>query len=120
MVYNTIYYLLYTLLRWNIGTVIDGTFYKESLRIKVKRIADKFNAVFLLIMITCPEDLIKERFQIREKREARTLSDADYDIYLQLKQRFQPTKLSHIDIDVISNKQDVMGIIEDAIRKRNS
>ncbi|MHA1401819.1 MAG: AAA family ATPase, partial [Candidatus Heimdallarchaeaceae archaeon] len=111
---------LYTLLRWNIGCVIDGTFYKETLRAKVKRIADKFNAQFLLVIVECPESLVKQRFEQREKRQGRTLSDANYEIYLNIKERFQPSKLPHIVLNVTDDKYVLLGKIEDALRKRYS
>jgi len=117
VVYNIIYYLLYTLLRWNIGCVIDGTFYKESFRIKIKRIAEKFDAKFVLVFVECPESLIKQRFEQREKRSGRTLSDANYEIYLKLKERFQPTRLPHIKVNIVYDKNSIMEKIENVIRK---
>ena len=69
IVYDTIYYVLYTLLKHGVGCVLDGTFYQDKLRSKVGRICARFDARFLLVIVNSPEDLIRKRFEEREKRE---------------------------------------------------
>ena len=108
IVYDTIYYVIYTLLKHNIGVVLDGTFYRERLRSKVKRIAERFDAKFLLVMVKCPESLIKKRFEERDARKRRTLSDADTKIFERFKQLFEPTKLSHLEVDMTSDYQKII------------
>jgi len=116
-VYETIFYLVYTLLKHNVGCVVDGTFYKETLRQKLFRIARKFNAKFLLIIATCPERVVKERFKQREKLHKRTLSDADFAIYLKLKEIFEPTTLPHLKINLITDPKNILNKIENALKR---
>ncbi len=115
VVYDTIYYVLYTLLKHGVGCVLDGTFYQEKLRSKVGRICSRFNAKFILVMVDCPEGLISERFEEREKRTRRTLSDADKQIYDKFKQLFEPTRLPHIEIDMSSDHNEILERINYAI-----
>ncbi|MHA1685997.1 MAG: AAA family ATPase [Candidatus Heimdallarchaeaceae archaeon] len=116
-VYDTIFFLLYTLLKHNIGCVLDGTFYKEALRTKVKRICYRFNAKFLLIIVKSPETLIANRFKERERSTHRRLSDADYEIYKKYKSLYQPTKLDHLEIDATQESAEILKMIDNAIKK---
>ncbi|MCE7743337.1 MAG: AAA family ATPase [Candidatus Heimdallarchaeota archaeon] len=120
VVYDTIYYVLYTLLKHGVGCVLDGTFYQDRMRAKVSRICDRFNAKFLLVIVTCPEETIRKRFEEREKRERRTLSDADSKVYEKFKQLFEPTKLRHLDVDMGTDHETILKMINDAIYERKS
>ncbi|MHA1222878.1 MAG: AAA family ATPase [Candidatus Heimdallarchaeaceae archaeon] len=120
VVYDTIYYVLYTLLKHGVGCVLDGTFYQERLRSKVMRICHRFNAQFLLVLVDCPEEIIDKRFKEREKHKRRTLSDADAEIYKKFKVLFQPTKLPHIRVNMASDYNEILEMIRNALSKRNS
>jgi predicted kinase len=120
VVYDTIYYVLYTLLKHNVGCVLDGTFYQDRMRAKVGRICARFDAKFLLVIVTCPEEIVRKRFEEREKRERRTLSDADTKIYEKFKQLFEPTKLRHIDVDMGTSHDKILEMIHNAITERKS
>ena len=115
VVYDTIYYVLYTLLKHGVGCVLDGTFYQEKLRSKVGRICARFDAKFILVMVDCPEELIDKRFEEREKRSRRTLSDADKQIYERFKKLFEPTRLPHIEIDMATDHNEILERINYAI-----
>ena len=120
VVYDTIYYVLYTLLKHNVGCVLDGTFYQDQMRAKIGRICARFNAKYLLVMVTCPDEIIKKRFEEREKRLRRTLSDADSKVYERFKQIFEPTKLRHIDVDMATDHDKILEMINNAITERKS
>jgi len=120
VVYDTIYYVLYTLLKNNVGCVLDGTFYQDRMRAKVGRICARFNANFVLVIVTCPEETVRKRFEEREKRERRTLSDADSKIYEKFKQLFEPTKLRHLDVDMGTDHEIILKMIHDAVTERKS
>ncbi len=119
IVYDAIFYVIYTLLKHNVGVVLDGTFYRERLRSKVKRIAERFDAKFLLVIVTCPESLIRKRFEERDTRKRRTLSDADTKIFEKFKQLFEPTKLEHLEVDMTSDYQKILEMISNALSERN-
>ncbi len=116
VVYDTIYYMSYTLLRHGIGCVLDGTFYKEYLRQKVQRIADRFGAKFVLIEITCPDKLVKKRLQDKKRVGRMTLSDADLNVYYTFKKLYEPIKMPHIKIDMAQDYDKIMELVDFAIR----
>ncbi len=120
VVYDTINYVLYTLLKNGVGCVLDGTFYKDHMRSKVKRICERFNAKYQLIIVTCPESLIIKRFEEREKRKRRTLSDADSKVYEKLKELFEPTSLPHIEVDMVTDHNKIIERIGNAISEGNN
>ncbi len=120
VVYDTIYYVLYTLLKHGVGCVLDGTFYQDRMRAKVSRICARFDAKFLLVLVTCSEEVIEKRFEEREKRERRTLSDADSKIYNRYKQLFEPTKLHHIDVDMGTDHDKILEMIHHAVTERKN
>ena len=120
VVYDTIYYVLYTLLKHGVGCVLDGTFYQERLRSKVKRISARFDAKFLLVIVTCPESLIRKRFEERAKRNRKTLSDADSSVYERFRDMFEPTKLDHIEVNMATDHNKILERISHALSKRNS
>lgn len=120
VVYDTIYYVLYTLLKHGVGSVLDGTFYQERLRSKVKRISTRFDAKFLLVIVTCPESFIRKRFEERAKRNRKTLSDADSNVYEKFRDMFEPTKLDHIEVNMATDHNRILEMINNALSKRSS
>ncbi|MCG3220258.1 MAG: ATP-binding protein [Candidatus Heimdallarchaeota archaeon] len=120
VVYDTIYYVVYTLLKHGVGCVLDGTFYQERLRSKVKRISERFEAKFLMVIVTCPESLIRRRFEERAKRNRKTLSDADSKVYEKFRDMFEPTKLDHIEVNMATDHNKILEMISNALSKRSS
>ncbi|MCE7740474.1 MAG: nucleoside monophosphate kinase [Candidatus Heimdallarchaeota archaeon] len=120
VVYDTIYYVLYTLLKNGVGCVLDGTFYQERLRSKVRRICARFDAMFVLVIVDCPDSIISKRFKEREKRTRRTLSDADSQIYEKFKKLFEPTRLPHIEVNMAFEHNEILERINDAITGKDT
>ncbi len=120
IVYDTIYYVLYTLLKNGVGCVLDGTFYQERLRSKVGRICARFDAKFVLVIVDCPDSIINKRFKERDKRTRRTLSDADLQIYEKFKKLFETTSLPHIEVNMASEHNEILERISDAITGKDT
>ncbi len=120
VVYDTMFYVLYTLLKHRVGCVLDGTFYQERLRTKVSRICNRFDATFVFVIVTCPESLITKRFEEREKRKRKTLSDADTGIYEKFKKLFEPTRLVHLEADMATDHNKILDRIENAISGKDN
>lgn len=120
VVYDTINYVLYTLLKHGVGCVLDGTFYQERLRSKVGRICARFDAKFVLVIVDCPDRIVNKRFKEREKRTRRTLSDADSQIYEKFKKLFEVTRLPHIEINMASEQNEILERISDAITGKDT
>ncbi|AHF98832.1 kinase [Halostagnicola larsenii XH-48] len=75
--------------------VLDGTFRRESLRDRARRVARDSNAQFDLVRVTCSEDVVRERIEERENDE----SDADFSVHKLLRSEFESPTLSHQTID---------------------
>ncbi len=120
VVYDTIYYVLYTLLKHGVGCVLDGTFYQDKLRSKVGRICARFDATFVLVIVEAPEDLIRKRFEERAKRNRRTLSDADIKVLEKYLDLFESTNLTHIVVNMADDHYKTLEMIGNAISKRSS
>ena len=71
--------------------VIDATFYKVSIRNKFKEFAEVFKEKILFIEVWADQKIILERLQVR--REYR---DADYSVYLHIKEVFEPFEEEHL------------------------
>lgn len=71
--------------------VIDATFFKEELRNNFEEVAKKLDEDIIFIEVIAEEEIIKIRTS--KKRE---FSEADYSVYLQLKEVFEPMKKEHL------------------------
>lgn len=75
--------------------VLDGTFYKKSLRDKARKIAEKNKSTFHVVECVLHEDVVKRRIGSRRK----DASGADFSIFLKLWKTFEPITEKHIVID---------------------
>ena len=71
--------------------VLDATFYKQSIRTKFEQAAGAFDETFIYIEITAAEEIIRER--VSKPRES---SEADFDVYLKLKNIAEPVLTDHL------------------------
>lgn len=67
------------------SVILDGTYYKESLRQKISYTAQVMHLIPHFIEVKADEEVIRER--IGRKREE---SDAGYDVYLKIREQFEP------------------------------
>jgi len=77
------------------NVVLDAVFGRETERKKAKILAKQLNTDFKIIEIICKEKIIKRRIGKRVGDE----SDADFSIYLKLKDLLEPITEKHIIID---------------------
>lgn len=89
------------------GCVLDGTFYKKSLRDKARRIAEKNKSDFLIVECMLHEDLVKKRITSR-KNDA---SEADFGVYQKAKKNFEPIREKHIIIDTSKDTKECVNKI---------
>ena len=83
--------------------VLDGTFYKESLRNKFEEEAKKLGDKLIYIEVIASEKEIKQRTE-----KPRINSEANFDVYLKLKQEFEPVKTDHLVLDSSASNIEVM------------
>jgi predicted kinase len=98
LVYNALYMVVEILLSQELSVMVDGTFYAQTKRQPLLNICQRLNQSYIIIKTTCSEDLVKQRIQER-KSQNNNASDADFNIYLEIKERFDPITTPHLEID---------------------
>ena len=80
----------------NLGknVVVDATFYSSKYRDMMRNITPDH----YMVLCTLPEKLVRERLKGRERRKT-GISDADYDIYLAMKEKFEPIEGDYLEVD---------------------
>jgi hypothetical protein len=109
--YQTLFKLTKELLKKKKNVILDGTFYKESLRKTAKEIAQKLKTKIYFIEVICDEKKIKERIEKRFKKGT-SKSKANYLVYLKYKKLWQPIKEKHIIIDNSGDLKDLRSKVE--------
>ena len=99
------------LLKRKRDVVLDGTFYKEDLRQKVKEMAKKFKLKIHFVEVICNESKIKERIETRFENKT-SESKANFQIYLRFKKLWQPIKERHAVIDNSGDLENLRSQIE--------
>ncbi|KPK88152.1 MAG: hypothetical protein AMS27_00465 [Bacteroides sp. SM23_62_1] len=98
LVYNALYMVVEILLGQKLSLLVDGTFYSQAKRQPLIQICQKLNQKYYIIKTTCSEDLVKQRIQER-KSQNNNASDADFNIYLEIKERFEKINIPYLEID---------------------
>lgn len=97
-VYNHLFKQLDSIARKkNAKVIVDGTFYKKSLRDKIKRIALKNNQKLVVIELIASLKTIKKHFL--HKKRFTNESNADLNTFFLIKKQFQPIKERHLRIN---------------------
>ncbi|HWA35650.1 MAG TPA: AAA family ATPase [Cyclobacteriaceae bacterium] len=93
LIYNNLLVQVAAAVKEKKDLVVDGTFYNEAIRnIFIDEIEGK--AMYKLIEVTAPEAFIKERLSRR-----RANSDADYSVYLKIRDQWQPCLKEHMSVE---------------------
>jgi predicted kinase len=98
LVYNALYLIVEILLSQKLSVIVDGTFYSKTKRQPLFKICQRLNQKYFIIKTTCSEDLVKQRIQERKSLGNNT-SDADFNIYLEIKDRFEPINNPHLEVN---------------------
>jgi len=78
--------------------ILDGTFYRETMRKKAGELAKKYLDTAVFIELTVTDSEAKRRISERARKK-KSPSDATFPVYLKLKKRFQKLKEEHMVID---------------------
>ena len=70
------------------SVVLDATFQKKKYRDMAQEIADKNDAIFILIQTIAPDNIVKNWLDIRLKKK--TVSDGRWEVYINQKKTFEP------------------------------
>ncbi len=109
LVYNALYLIVEILLNQKLTLILDGTFYSQSKRQPLIKICQRLNQKLIIIRTVCSEETIKQRIYERKKRGDNS-SDADFNIYLEIKERFETIHHPHLIIDT---EKEIQHILQD-------
>ena len=96
-------------LKTNESVVIDGTFYKASLRSNFNDLAGKYDYNIKWIEICADEEVVKKR--VSKKRE---FSEADYGVYQVIKASFEPMEEEFIQL--YSDQEELEEMMTNALK----
>lgn len=75
--------------------VLDGTFRRRTHRQRARELSETLAVEFSLVKVECPPDVVAERLRRREDDP----SDADFEVYTMLRERFDPVSMDHVTVD---------------------
>jgi len=103
------------------GAIVDATFQRRSDRDALRAVAMQHQVLLLFVECQCPEEEIRRRIE-RRAREAGTVSDADWNIYVSQRDRFETFGADevrdHVTVDSSRLPDVVEREIEAEIRAR--
>lgn len=76
------------------SVVLDATFKTSERRIQARDLATQVGARFRLVRVECDEAVLERRI-----RERDGVSDADFDVHVEFRDRFEPVELDHLVVD---------------------
>lgn len=91
--------------RSGMDAVVDATFYLKKERERYAEIARNAAAPAFTIVCKLDEEEAKRRLGRRYKDGP---SDADYQVYLKLKDRFEPVEGPHLEVDTSMPKEEML------------
>lgn len=100
-VYQELFDKTRTALRKGKSVVLDGTFYKQSLRDQVIDIADELAIPLKWIQITAAEPVVRKRVS-----QTRDFSEANFSVYQIIKGVFEPLSETHLVLH--SDQEDIL------------
>lgn len=74
--------------------VVDATFYKRKLREPFEEIARSLGVPLVWLVLTAPEEVVAHRVS-----QKRPYSEADFNVYRQVKEAFEPMECKHLLLD---------------------
>ena len=109
--------LIEWLLQNGVPVIFDATNLSERYREHLYRISDRAGARLVLVRVEAPPAVAYQRLQARKNGAApEDKSDADWDIYRQMKPRVEKIRRNHFAVDT---SQDIIPVINKIIRAIN-
>ncbi|MBP1987879.1 AAA family ATPase [Halolamina salifodinae] len=100
----------------NEHVVLDATFRRRELRERAAALAHEADTEYQLVRVACEESVVRERIRKRQTEEDDE-SDADFDIYTELKAEFEPIEGDdHMVIDNSGPLVETLAAVDDAFR----
>ena len=96
VVYNAITYFTETLLTYGMSVIVEGVFGRKYRRETVINVAKKQKKPYIVVWCETPQKILEAR--LKERQSQKTVSDANFNVYLKLKKNFEPITCSHVKI----------------------
>jgi predicted kinase len=108
-VYGWCHTLTRSALRTGHNVVFDATNLEERLRRRVYEIADDCAASLIIVWTTSPPRTVQERMlRRREALDEEDASDADWNVYLELRRRADPIRRPHLVLNTATDTSTVV------------
>ncbi len=118
LVHRTCRALMEKLLAKGVPVIYDATNLIEYQRGMAYHLARKTGAKLVVVRVTAPEEVIRERLEGREKeRTPEDISDATWGVYRRMAEREQPIERAHLVIDTSHDLEEGIRKILREIRK---
>ena len=88
--------------------IVDATLYQSEIRKPFLDLAEKYQAPVRWIEIRAEESVIRKRLENK-----RPFSEADFQVYLQIKKTYEPLEVSHLII--YSDTRPLPNLIQEAL-----
>ncbi len=109
--------LIEDLLYNGIPVIFDATNLAESNRERLYRIADRTKAKLILVRLDAPSEVVYKRLKERkEGADPDNKSDADWEVYLNMKQQVGGIRRNYICVDT---SRDIEPVIDKIVRMLN-
>jgi predicted kinase len=84
--------------------IFDATNLEERRRRRVYEMADDYDAQLVILWTTCPPAVVQERLLRRQQgQDDEDMSDADWEVYLDLRRRAEPNRRPHLVINTATD-----------------
>lgn len=101
IVYKKMYDTMYEHKKSSNSLVLDGTFFKRSIRDSFKKLAEDLNMEIKWIEVVSDEEVLKERLS-----KKRVDSDADYNVHKKIASEFEPLADNHLTVKSTNDNVD--------------
>ena len=97
------------------SVVLDATFKTRARRTEVRDLAERLDAECRLVHVVCEESVVERRIADREG-----VSDADFEVHREFRERFEPLETDHVAVDNSGSEAETRRQVEAAFRLRQS
>lgn len=101
--------------------VLDATFRRKTRREQAMAVADEADVDIRFVHVICSLEVVRERLEKRTE----TISDAEFDQHLQLRESFDPIERDHVVIDNSGTIEETHAqldrqVLSSAVRERST
>jgi predicted kinase len=89
--------------------VLDATFKTRRRRRAVRELAERVGCRFRVVLVECDESIVERRIADRND-----VSDADFEVHRQFRERFEPVEMDHTTVDNSGDEAETRRQVEAA------